>query len=78
MREYSYRDIVYQTNTRYIGYVGSTNKRQMQYGVNDTNERHTAFDLFFSDNTVKDPNKEGLGGYPGSPISPSNRWQERL
>jgi hypothetical protein len=42
----------------------------MQYGVNDTDERHTAFDLFFSDYTVKDPNKDGLGGVLLLPYHP--------
>jgi hypothetical protein len=42
------------TDTRYIGYLSFTDKRQVQYGVNDTNERHTAFDLSFNDNTVKE------------------------
>jgi len=27
----------------------------VQYGVNEANERHTAFDLSFSDKTTKNP-----------------------
>jgi hypothetical protein len=41
------------TDTQPVGYQRSTDKRQVQGSVNDTNERHPAFDLSFNDNTVK-------------------------